>query len=641
MNTINGHDEAEAKVAAAKQDVAAAKQEVAAAKQEVAAAEAKVEAAKTNYYSEKDEAVKPLLLPAIASAQQEVASAQQEVASAQTVLAAVRNLLAALLNPPQPPNFTTGNKRVIAFKDPPNNKRAKFFQCISTGAVSFTTVEQITFSCDLFGESGAGNVLYVRDCYIGLFETIEAKRSKRVVGGAVVTGTPGIGKTMCAAYFIRRYMILNVTVLFKFRNEGYFLFSKTKKWECEAISFELSATLLDGTDSQNYYVGRLDAGDEQGFAEYLKTLNDVVYIVDLNQEKFAESLPAAFTVILTSANKEKYASAVSSATKTVAILWMPVWSLKEIQQHCKPIDRLCERYEVHGGVLRYLLWSEDDAKKDLKAILDTSTSDTFALALDRDCTDARVSGRLVHYKLAADKNYNTSIAVFASKHIRERVAARFFLRERYSFQVTVDKMKFDNSFGSPRGVLSELIWHHQLREGGNFKMKTLTSGGKKVSEQVTDLLVKKFSGDVVSCEHDMRDLLKFSEDAYVSPFGNLPAVDAFMVTKNPFFCTTPSSTDVFLVGFQMAGSKKQDHWLKGPQVANWIAYAKTIHPDISKIVVVLVVSTEDLNRWNMQAFKTKDDKGKWKNYTNLPVNLQKVEQIGLGMPPAKRDTSVV
>jgi len=478
MNTINGHDEAEAKVAAAKQDVAAAKQEVAAAKQEVAAAEAKVEAAKTNYYSEKDEAVKPLLLPAIASAQQEVASAQQEVASAQTVLAAVRNLLAALLNPPQPPNFTTGNKRVIAFKDPPNNKRAKFFQCISTGAVSFTTVEQITFSCDLFGESGAGNVLYVRDCYIGLFETIEAKRSKRVVGGAVVTGTPGIGKTMCAAYFIRRYMILNVTVLFKFRNEGYFLFSKTKKWECEAISFELSATLLDGTDSQNYYVGRLDAGDEQGFAEYLKTLNDVVYIVDLNQEKFAESLPAAFTVILTSANKEKYASAVSSATKTVAILWMPVWSLKEIQQHCKPIDRLCERYEVHGGVLRYLLWSEDDAKKDLKAILDTSTSDTFALALDRDCTDARVSGRLVHYKLAADKNYNTSIAVFASKHIRERVAARFFLRERYSFQVTVDKMKFDNSFGSPRGVLSELIWHHQLREGGNFKMKALTSGRK-------------------------------------------------------------------------------------------------------------------------------------------------------------------
>jgi hypothetical protein len=494
--------------------------------------------------------------------------------------------------------------------------------------------KQITFSCELFGENGAGNVLYVRDCYKGIFTEIENKRSSALVGGAVVTGTPGIGKTMCAAYFIRRYMLSEVTVLFKFRNEGYFLFSTAKNWAHEGFSFELSATLAEG---QTYYIGRLGV-DNKVFTDYLKTLNEVVYIVDLNQEKFTESLPPAFTVILTSANKEKYASAVSSGHKTVSVLWMPIWSLEEIRQHyCnigKPTDRLIERYDVHGGVLRYLLWEEEQAKTDLKNVLDASTSETFFSALDKDCQNANVSGRLVHYKLAANNNYTDSQAVFASKHIRDRVAKRFYLRERRSFLVTVDKMKFDSSFGSPRGVLSELVWHHQLREGGNFMMKALDEAGI-----VTNMVVvKRFSGEVVSCEKDMRDLLKFNENDYVSPFGNLPAVDAFMVTKTPFFKTGNTTDDLFLVGFQMAGSKNREHSLKGSQVVKWIDCAKTIHPTISKIAIVFVVNTEDLSKWNKQAFKTKDSKGRWKNYDNLPDGLEDVQQIGLGMPPEDRDT---
>jgi hypothetical protein len=278
------------------------------------------------------------------------------------------------------------------------------------------------------------------------------------------------------------------------------------------------------------------------------------------------------------------------------------------------------------------LWDEIDAKQDLKTILDASTRETFVLALDKDCKDANVSGRLVHYKLEADNNYGTSIAVFASKHIRDRVAARFYLRERLTFEVTVDKMKFDNSFGSPRVVLAELVWHHQLREGGVFEMKDLTR-----DKPVTKIQVTRFSGDVVSCEQDMRDLLNFSEDAYVSPFGNLPAVDAFMVTKTTFFDTKPS-TSVFLVGFQMAGSKKRHHSLKGSQVVNWITFAKKIHPEISEIVIVFVVNTEDLSGWKKQTFKTKDDNGNGKNYTTLPDVLKDVQQIGLGMPKECRDT---
>ena len=210
---------------------------------------------------------------------------------------------------------------------------------------------------------------------------------------------------------------------------------------------------------------------------------------------------------------------------------------------------------------RYLLWAKEQAKSDLKTVLDASTDRAFLLALDKDCKVASISGRLVHYKLAENNDYLNSKAVFASKHIRDRVAKRFYLHERLSFQVTVDKMKFDSSFGGPRGILSELVWHHQLCGGGKFRMKILKSGaGGK--EEATLVNIKRFFGNVVTCEQDMRDLLEFAEDDYVSPFGKLPAVDAFMVTKAPFFDYNNSSKDVFLVGFQMAGSKKRDHWLK-------------------------------------------------------------------------------
>lgn len=451
-----------------------------------------------------------------------------------------------------------------------------------------------------------------------------------MVGGAVVTGTPGIGKTMCSTYFIRQYMLLGTTVLLKFRNEGYFLFSKTNNWECDGISFELRATLLEG---QTYYVGKLT---DDKLTAYLKTLEDVVYIVDLNQDKFDESLPIAFTIILTSANKEKYASAVSSENKTVVILWMPVWSLEEVKQHGLPIKDLDDRYAVHGGALRYLLWAKEQAMSDLKSIMDSSSDAAFLLAFDKDCQDANISGRLVHYKLMANDDYLNNKAVFASKHIRDRVAKRFYLRQRLSFQVTVDKMKFDSSFGGPRGVLSELVWHHQLREGGKVRMKRLTpgAGGK---QEVTAVNVRSFFGDVVTCEQDMRDLKELSEDDYVSPFGNLPAVDAFMVTKTPFFDCKNSSKDVVLVGFQMAGSKHRDHPLKGSRVLKWIEIVKKAHPAIKKVVIVFVVNTEDLDGWTIQAFKTNDQNGKWRNYQKVPDDLANVEQIGLGMPQDGRD----
>ena len=152
-----------------------------------------------------------------------------------------------------------------------------------------------------------------------------------------------------------------MTVLYKFRNEGYFIFTQQKIWKYEERSYELPG---DGPE----YFGLIESADgtSSDFVQYLKNLETVLYIVDLHTDSHNESLTGAFTIILSSCDKEKYASALTSSTKTLSVLWMPTWT-KEIKDCFPAIDKLEERFNSHGGVLRYLLWPESQARKDLNS----------------------------------------------------------------------------------------------------------------------------------------------------------------------------------------------------------------------------------------------------------------------------------
>lgn len=524
-------------------------------------------------------------------------------------------------------NRTGGKKRKVLFQDEWTNKRIKFCTSIST---AISTDDSLQFAESILGDRQCGPILFKRDCYKDLFKLVEKSREAGNAAGVVITGTPGIGKTMFGVQCIHTYAVeKHTTVLYKFRSEGYFIFSSHKVWQV--------------TNKQYYelqghgplFSGLIKTTDEESleFVAHLKTRTGVIYIVDLDKNPFDESISNAFTIILSSTNREKYSTAISSATLPMIVLWMETWSKREVQQHFGgKVFSLDERFARHGGVPRYLLWPEDVAKHDLDSVLDSTTSAEFQVALDPDCKIEKFNGRLVHYsKVPATRH--TATATFASEEIMKRVAIRFYLRERLGFQATIDKMKFDSDFGSPRGCLSELVWHHQFREGGNFQLKNLSSLTTK------NVNVARFQGSVVPCEYDMRDLSNLKEGDYVAPIGNaFPAVDAFMVTKNPFF--DPQYQGKVLVGFQMAGSKKTSgqHWLKGPHVVSWIEKVKKLHTDVAKVVIVFIVNDEDLSGWNTQSFKTDSNVGKkWNAYKKLPNALKDIEQFALGMKAAQRD----
>jgi hypothetical protein len=59
-------------------------------------------------------------------------------------------------------------------------------------------------------------------------------------------------------------------------------------------------------------------------------------------------------------------------------------------------------------------------------------------------------------------------------------------------------MKFNTGFSSLRGVLLELAWHHELREGGDWTLKNLETGKTQdvnVAPQSKHLLAVKLSLD--------------------------------------------------------------------------------------------------------------------------------------------------
>ena len=289
------------------------------------------------------------------------------------------------------------------FQEEFKSKRIRFCTSLQAATVEATN-GSIRFAESILGDDQCGPTLFKRDCYTDLFRLVEESRNSKEYVGAVITGTPGIGKTMFGVQCIYAYAVeKHITVLYKFRSEGYFIFSSKKVWQVNReICFE-----LQGKPGGPLYSGLVDERHEhtKHFVEFLKNQKEVVYIVDLDKQDFQESVFNAFTIILSSTNRDKYSSALKSATLPMKVLWMETWSYDEVQKHLgDKIDNLDERFARHGGVPRYLLWSDETVKDDLDSVLDATTSEEFQVALDAHCKFEKFNGRVDSCTIARSRN---------------------------------------------------------------------------------------------------------------------------------------------------------------------------------------------------------------------------------------------
>ena len=74
-------------------------------------------------------------------------------------------------------------------------KKIKFCRSIQPEKIE-SSDDAITFAESILGDEKCGHVLFKRACYHDLFTRVEEARASTNFAGAVITGTPGIGKTM-------------------------------------------------------------------------------------------------------------------------------------------------------------------------------------------------------------------------------------------------------------------------------------------------------------------------------------------------------------------------------------------------------------------------------------------------------------
>ena len=414
-----------------------------------------------------------------------------------------------------------------------------------------------------------------------------------------------------------------------------------------------------------------------------------MFVIDLHKERHTESLQNAFTIVCSSIDPSKYSALITSGTQTLDVLWMTTWPKSEVKQKFPEISNLDARYDRHGGVLRYLLWPEEKAIEDLDGVLDSTGTNMFLSALRPDCNDSTISGRLVHYT-EVDSRFKKPVAKFASLSIRNRVYTRFVFKERLGLKVATDAMKFDTGFSNPRGVLLELAWHHEIRTGGDWTLEDLETGGTKL------VTVAPFTGEVVTCKDDMRDLTTLDVGAYVAPIKeNLALLDFFTVAHDIWSISedaseadSPSASDntvgtgspsasgntagtdapsangdttgtnvslassgvdetdsplesgdvdetiapLSIFGFQMASSQLGNRPVKSKHTIVGIDFVKKLHP-VDSVYIVFIADSTDLSKWTKQSFKT--DEGVKYTSTGIPKALKDVKQYVLGIPNLK------
>lgn len=226
-------------------------------------------------------------------------------------------------------------------------------------------------------------------------------------------------------------------------------------------------------------------------------------------------------------------------------LYMPVWSLEELEQcaslYPNPAEKLVvlpKLFSMWGGIPRYVLqFAEnagktnglDDPEKVLNsAILQFKTGlvDIIATGL-RDVRQLEVSYKLVHY--VVDDQFTAVGVRFGSRYISNCLVESRFRDDRGKLVSFLRASAGESQLAGLRGDLFESFSHSALRNGGQFQRRALATGTVAPSDP---LVLQANTGKTF---HGLHELACFRTQpiadygVYFMPsYRNLASVDAFV-----------------------------------------------------------------------------------------------------------------
>lgn len=238
---------------------------------------------------------------------------------------------------------------------------------------------------------------------------------------AVVTGTPGVGKTVSIIAWL--YLIIHE----KQTTSYQYIVVELADFTCDVLSRQKdgswTGTSLPRAEIQSMYL----------------QFKDTLYLYDATLVKQPSELPFALSVVFSSPNKhhfKNFAKPLLDGSKS--FFYTPKWTLSELMclyqasedvQGATTIEDIKALFKIWGGLPRQILRSEREGKAaldkdigscDARACLNhVSQCADFVSYTDEDAQALRT--KLMHYELANPNDYRRGIINFGSLYIRDEM----------------------------------------------------------------------------------------------------------------------------------------------------------------------------------------------------------------------------
>ena len=450
--------------------------------------------------------------------------------------------------------------------------------------------------------------IYVRESYETLTTLICDAMTKKKMKNFVVTGTPGIGKTIYLYYFlwilITRQTSINDQVDRKIYLEA----------DYDRI-FSFQGDKVVGIDAGVARVSVL--GDK-----------NCILLVDMVEEK-EPKFCAGTTIVFSSPNSKRYKQLLNGVSRQYILnCWTleeikAVWSHSYQQIPWKDVKRI---YDKMGGVIRYVLEQNDVADSAMDAGVSKARSSLIKMC--QTMHDQNFSGKdgVLIYRLlhiySPDHTSDNSTIVFASDFARE-ICMQGFEVEQRNKGIAFLKYNTASDAQGYRGHLFEVHAHKAVAEHGLKNIRRLSnveyndtySNSLLRTHSLPDSYHVLFTGSISKEPTKFEDIstLPIVKNVYYQPYNaNFASIDSFVIVDND------------VLAFQVTvGSKKNG--MKASGLGELYEIVNKTFPNLNYHIIFLCPAG-DKNSKNFEAVKISSTGNKvYKNFASIPENAQRFE----------------
>ncbi|CAM9928509.1 unnamed protein product [Ectocarpus sp. 4 AP-2014] len=413
-------------------------------------------------------------------------------------------------------------ERLRANKAPAAGEVVTNFAAALSRAVITNNTLELANGTAFIGHREMGSKLFIRSCYKDLWKIIIDGAINGSMGNIVVTGTPGIGKSVFGYYLLYLLRLEGKTVVFEQKDKWY-RFSDVGVLQGRFETFS-DAGCMD--DPAIWYLSDPEGKPHEGFT--------------------------GITVVLVSPGKDKTNEFLKQ--DTACRLFMPVWSEDELLEcrriifpDARSVNDVRKAFIKVGGVARAVFrprrfehqlgkMKRATSHINLGLLRQVCAVEQIELLSTDETGDA-----LFHLLPSPGTAYECFDVVFASDYALDLVEKAVSEREFQDFQGHV-MATFENADlsrkvgGSARGQMFERLAHAaltrsvRLKKPSAFNMTILSKSGKNVSGggelSLNFTRIKEFGGEAFP-----RTSLR--KGTYYRPTSQtFPAVDSFFVDRS-------------------------------------------------------------------------------------------------------------